>query len=268
MSEQSRFEIVEEAAGPPAADQADQAGQAEADEAADASVYNSVVDGDLIIDPGLGLELPSGAELPEDPIEMIALLFEELASVRAAEAEALDKWKRTAAEFDNYRRRAQRDQADLISRSSERVASRMLPVLDSLDAALASEAVGSAEAGIREGLSGTRDLLLSVLAGEGLAPIEAAGAAFDPALHEAAQIGEGEGAMVVESELRRGYTLADRVVRASLVVVGYQPAEAVEAPAETPEAAGEAEGPEAAEDDVDAVDAADAGEAAEETGSA
>ena len=166
------------------------------------------------------------------------LLLGELAAARVAVEEAEEKWKRTAAEFDNYRKRARRDQAELIARSSERVSSRMLPVLDSLDAALVSESVVSAEAGIREGMSGTRDLLLSVLAGEGLAPIEALGGVFDPALHEAAQIGEGEGTMVVTAELRRGYTLAGRVVRASLVVVGYQPAgesgeiEAAEAAAE------------------------------------
>ena len=165
-----------------------------------------------------------GVELPEDPRRAVEALLDELASARAAADEAEDKWKRTAAEFDNYRRRARRDQAELIARSSERVASRMLPVLDSLDAALVSESVASAEAGIREGMSGTRDLLLSVLAGEGLAQIEALGGVFDPALHEAAQIGEGEGTMVVTAELRRGYTLAGRVVRASLVVVGYQPA--------------------------------------------
>ena len=177
-------------------------------------------------------------ELPEDPAQAVELLLGERAAARVAVEEAEDKWKRTAAEFDNYRRRARRDQAELIARSSERVASRMLPVLDSLDAALVSESVASAEAGIREGVSGTRDLLLSVLAGEGLAPIEALGGVFDPALHEAAQIGEGEGTMVVTAELRRGYTLAGRVVRASLVVVGYQPAgesgeiEAAEAAAE------------------------------------
>ena len=98
---------------------------------------------------------------------------------------------------------ARRDRAELVSRSSERIAGRLLPVLDSLDSALLLdvEAGASSDAGIREGLSGTRDLLLSILAAEGLAPIEAVGSVFDPALHEAVQIGEGEGAMVVAAEL-------------------------------------------------------------------
>ena len=258
MSEQVRFDIDDGGPVPPA----DQAGPAEIEGPADDAAYRSTVDLDLVIADDLAVTLPSGAELPEDPILATALLFEELASAQKAAAEAEDRWKRTAAEFDNYRRRARRDQAELITRSSERVASRMLPVLDSLDAALASEAVGSAEAGIREGLSGTRDLLLSVLAGEGLAPIEALGAAFDPALHEAAQIGEGEGEMVVEAELRRGYTLAGKVVRASLVVVGYQPSEAPAEPGASEEPGEEAEG----EDGGAVAEAAGAG--AEDAGSA
>lgn len=165
-------------------------------------------------------------ELPEDPAQAVELLLGELAAARAAAGEAEDKWKRTAAEFDNYRKRAHRSQAELTARASERLAVGLLPVLDSLDAAVGAGAEApeetAVEAGMRQGLSGTRDLLLSVLAGEGLAPIEALGADFDPALHEAAQVGEGEGRMVVAAELRRGYTLKGRVVRAALVVVGYE----------------------------------------------
>ena len=167
-------------------------------------------------------------ELPEDPAQAVELLLGELAAARAAAGEADDKWKRTAAEFDNYRKRAHRGRAELTARASERLAVGLLPVLDSLDAAVGAGAEApdetAAEAGMRRGLSGTRDLLLSVLAGEGLAPIEALGADFDPALHEAAQVGEGEGRMVVTAELRRGYTLKGRVVRAALVAVGYEPA--------------------------------------------
>ncbi len=167
-------------------------------------------------------------ELPEDPAQAVELLLGELAAARAAAGEAEDKWKRTAAEFDNYRKRAHRGRAELTARASERLAVGLLPVLDSLDAAVGAGAEApdetAAEAGMRRGLSGTRDLLLSVLAGEGLAPIEALGADFDPALHEAAQVGEGEGRMVVTAELRRGYTLKGRVVRAALVAVGYEPA--------------------------------------------
>lgn len=162
-------------------------------------------------------------ELPEDPDEAIPLLIGELLATRAAAVEAVDKWKRSVAEFDNYRKRAQRDQAAIIARSSERVLASLLPVLDSLDAAIAMEATTSSDEAIRRGLTGTRDLLLSTLGREGLEPIEALGEVFDPNLHEAAQLGEGSGTMVVEAEWRRGYTLNGRVIRATLVAVGYEP---------------------------------------------
>lgn len=171
-------------------------------------------------------------ELPEDPDEAIALLIGELLATRAAAVEAVDKWKRSVAEFDNYRKRAQRDQAAVIARASERVLVNLLPVLDSLDAAAAMDAGASSEESIRQGLAGTRDQLLSTLAREGLEPIEALGEAFDPNLHEAAHMGEGSGTMVVEAEWRRGYTLNGRVIRATLVAVGYEAGEA-------PETAGE-----------------------------
>ena len=161
-------------------------------------------------------------ELPEDPDETIAVLIGELLAARATAAEAVDKWKRAAAEFDNYRKRSQRDQTAMITRSSERVLARLLPVLDSLDAAIAIQTESSSAESMRRGLTSTRDQLLSTLAREGMEPIEALGAVFDPNLHEAAQIGEGSGRMVVEAEWRRGYMLNGRVIRATLVAVGYE----------------------------------------------
>ena len=177
----------------------------------------------------------SGLDLPEDSDQAIAVLVSEFMAARAVAAEAVDKWKRAVAEFDNYRKRAQRDQTNLITRSSERVLLQLLPVLDSLDAAIAMEAVTSSDTGVRQGMFGTRDLLLATLAREGMAPIEALGAVFDPTLHEAAQMGEGSGTMVVAADLRRGYTLKGRVIRAALVVVGYEAAGAQAAAGEDQE---------------------------------
>ena len=172
-------------------------------------------------------EVPA-IELPDDPGEAIAFLIGELLATRAAAAEAVDKWKRSVAEFDNYRKRAQRDQAAVIARSSERVLVNLLPVLDSLDAAVAMDAGSSPEESIRQGLTSTRDQLLSTLSREGLEPIVALGEVFDPNLHEAAHMAEGSGTMVVEAEWRRGYTLNGRVIRATLVAVGYEAGEEAE----------------------------------------
>ena len=170
-----------------------------------------------IVDDGPATEL----ELPEDPAEAVSVLIMELMTARLAAHDASDKWKRTAAEFDNFRKRAMRDQEELIARSSERVVVQLLPVLDSLDAAVSIEAETETESKMLSGVAGTRELLLATLAREGLEPIETLGAVFDPALHEAAQVGEGVGTMVVEVEFRRGYLLKGKVLRASLVSVGY-----------------------------------------------
>ena len=173
-----------------------------------------------------------GIELPEDPDEALAFLINELLAAREAAGQAEDRWKRSVAEFDNYRKRTARVQQESIARASQRVMLQLLPVLDSLDAAVGMEgADGSSDGGLRQGMSSTRELLLSTLAREGLEPIEAHGAAFDPTLHEAAQMAEGTGTMVVTAELRRGYLLKGMVVRPSLVAVGYEPASPSEAEA-------------------------------------
>lgn len=172
-------------------------------------------------------------EIPDDPDEAVAFLMVELLAARAAAAEAVDRWKRSVAEFDNFRKRSQRDQATMVARSSERVLVRLLPVLDSLDAATAVETAASEES-LRQGLTGTRDLLLSILAKEGMEPIKALGQVFDPNLHEAAQLAEGSGTMVVNADWRRGYTLNGRVIRATLVAVGYEP-DGMESPEEANE---------------------------------
>lgn len=163
--------------------------------------------------------------LPDDPQEAIAVLQEALVGARSDAARYLDDYRRMAAEFDNFRKRSQRDQAKLVARASERVVMSLLPVLDSLDAAMAVEPDGEASEKLLEGMRGTRDQLLGVLAQEGLTPIESIGLPFDPALHEAIQIDEGSGTMVVTAELRRGYQFQDRVLRAALVSVGYEEAD-------------------------------------------
>ena len=160
-------------------------------------------------------------ELPEDPAEAVSMLITELMATRTAAADATDKWQRAAAEFENFRKRNQRDQDQLISRSSERVVMQLLPVLDSLDAAMSLDAETENESQMLSGMAGTRELLLGTLAREGVEPIDVTEAAFDPGIHEAVQIAEGDGKMVVEAEFRRGYTINGKVLRASLVSVGY-----------------------------------------------
>jgi len=163
-----------------------------------------------------------GLELPADPAAAEALLLRELAESRMEAGETLESLQRLAADFDNYRRRVERDYSENVERASQRVIESLLPSLDALDAALAFEPQTPSEEKILDGMRSTRTQLLETLAKDGLEPIPAVGEIFDPKVHEAvsgAQGGEGE--LIVNSDLRRGYTMHGRVIRPSLVTVDH-----------------------------------------------
>ncbi len=160
-----------------------------------------------------------GLELPDDPAEAQQLLLRELFEARQEASEYLDTLQRLAADFENYRRRVERDQAENVMRASQRIVEALLPTLDAFDAALAYESQSDAETKLLDGMRGTRSQLIDTLTREGLAPVDAnPGTPFDPAVHEAVA-GGGDGDLVVGSELRRGYRLRDRLVRPAMVTV-------------------------------------------------
>ena len=164
-----------------------------------------------------------GIDLPDDQADAVAALLDALATARGEAGEYLMTMQRVAADYENYRKRVERDHDENVNRASQRVVERLLPALDSFDAALAYEPQSPSEDKILEGMRGTHTQLMDILAAEGLAPIAAAGAAFDPAVHEAVAgpQGDGEGQLVVAQELRKGYQMRGRVVRPSLVVVEH-----------------------------------------------
>ena len=164
-----------------------------------------------------------GIELPEDPAVAQALLLRELAEARQEAGEYLETLQRIAADFDNFRKRVERDQAENVQRASQRLIEALLPTLDTLDAALAYEAQTDGEAKMLDGVRGTHSQLLETLAREGFEPIEAAGRPFDPSVHEAVAgpTEPGDGELMVASELRRGYVMRGRVIRPSLVMVEH-----------------------------------------------
>jgi molecular chaperone GrpE len=162
-----------------------------------------------------------GLTLPDDPHEAQMILMRELLETRLEAGELLANLHRVAAEFDNYRKRTERDQIDNIQRAGQRVIEALLPSLDGLDAALAIEAATETESRMLEGMRGTQSLILDALARDGFEPIVAVGAPFDPALHEAVSVIPGEGEQVVQEELRKGYVMRGRLIRPSLVIVGH-----------------------------------------------
>lgn len=164
-----------------------------------------------------------GLDLPDDPAEAQQVLMGALLASRQEAGEYFETMQRVAAEFDNFRKRAERDRIELVLRATQRLVTDVLPTLDSFDAALAYEPQTPAEEKILDGMRSTRAGLLDLLQAEGLEPISAAGAPFDPAVHEAVSgpTAEGNGHLVVATELRRGYVLAGRVLRAALVTVEH-----------------------------------------------
>jgi molecular chaperone GrpE len=142
----------------------------------------------------------------------------ELEALRAENEELIDTLQRVKAEFDNYRKRAAREQESLVARAGERIVKELLPVLDDLERAL--EAVEShEEAKLEEGVKLVHRQLEQLLEREGLAPVETDGK-FDPHVHEAllTQPSASEEGAVIEV-LQKGYRLGDRVLRPARVVV-------------------------------------------------
>ena len=137
------------------------------------------------------------------------------------EKEALqDRLLRTAAEFDNYRKRVERERRELSEYAGADILTDLLPIVDDLERALQAPAGGDAET-YRRGVELIHRQMLTLLQKRGVKPIEAVGTQFDPNFHEAvmqevsADHREGE----VMAELRRGYTLGDRLLRPSVVKV-------------------------------------------------
>jgi molecular chaperone GrpE len=143
-----------------------------------------------------------------------------VAEARAEADRYIDDLRRVAADFDNYRKRSHREQAALIERAAERTVKALLPVLDSLDSAAAIEARTATEEKLLAGVRGTLNQLLDILGKEGLEVIPSWDEDFDPQVHEAVlRSGEGSGPLVVTKELRRGYRLSGKTLRAALVEV-------------------------------------------------
>jgi len=178
--------------------------------------------GQLVEDEPVEVAPPATTELPEDPAEAVPVLVSALAQAQTDAADYLDAMQRLAAEFDNFRKRAARERDEIIERASQRLIEKLLPTLDSFDAALAYEPQSEGDERMLAGMADTHRLLMEALATDGFEPIEASDVPFDPAVHEAVTgpEGDGDGDLLV-SEMRRGYTLQGRVVRAALVAVRH-----------------------------------------------
>ena len=150
--------------------------------------------------------------------EEIEEQVDEVAALRKERDELVDTLQRVQAEFDNFRKRAARDQQNLVARAHERLVKELLPVLDDLERALEA-AEAHEEAKLEEGVALVTRSFADVLRREGLEEVPTDGK-FDPHVHEAllSQPSEAEEGSVIEV-LQKGYRLGDRVLRPARVVV-------------------------------------------------
>jgi molecular chaperone GrpE len=129
-----------------------------------------------------------------------------------------DRLLRTAAEFENYRKRMDRERRELADYTAGEVISELLPIIDNLERALQAAAEDDP---LRKGVELTHRQMLDLLRKRGVKPIEALGADFDPNFHQAViheestEHREGE----VMAELQRGYVVGDRLLRPAMVKV-------------------------------------------------
>ena len=170
----------------------------------------------------------AAAKQDEAAADPVARLEAEVAELQSQKAELQDRFLRKAAEFDNYRKRMEREKSESSAYAKGAVLLELLPIVDACERALGSFA--DAEEGeslnrYREGVELLYKQLRDALARSGVTPIDALGEPFDPNLHEALireETTEHPENSVMQV-LRRGYLFKDRLLRPAQVKVAVRP---------------------------------------------
>jgi molecular chaperone GrpE len=170
------------------------------------------------------VETPESVEV-EAPVtlsqEELENLQKELEETRAKANEYLDGWQRARAEFANYKKRVDRDQAQAYQVATGNVVRRFLEVLDDLERALQNRPEKGEGAVWAEGIELIYRKLVNMLENEGVKPMEIENDFFDPNLHEAVvseENSEYESGQII-GVVRQGYVMGDRVLRPAMVRV-------------------------------------------------
>ena len=159
-------------------------------------------------------------ETPPSPEEQLA---QELRQAQEARAELQDKYLRLSAEFDNYRKRTMREKAELILNGGEKAFTAILPVLDDLERALGSMGQATDVQAFGQGVELIYNKFLSILAQNGVKPIDTVDQPLDTDYHEAIAMipapTEAQRGRIIDC-VQRGYTINNKVLRHAKVVVG------------------------------------------------
>jgi molecular chaperone GrpE len=172
--------------------------------------------------PGDGGEQPPPQQAQATVEDLITDLEKKLESSEQAAAEATDRWKRTAADFENYKRRSKKELDEGQTRGREQVFRELLPVLDNLERALKH---ATAEDPLAAGVRMVEKQLVSALEKFGVTRFSAVGQPFDPSLHDAIQQVESPDLApgTVAQEFASGYMSSGRLLRPAMVAVAKPP---------------------------------------------
>jgi molecular chaperone GrpE len=165
------------------------------------------------------------------PVDPMTQLQADVNAAKSEIAEWQDRFLRKAAEFENYRKRTEKEKSDAMALAKSSVLVEFLPVLDACERALKSFSdLQETAAGLQQYQEGVQLLykqLLDTMSRVGVIPMEAEGKQFDPHMHEALSREENlelEENTVVR-ELRRGYLFKDKLLRPAQVIVAFNPIE-------------------------------------------
>jgi molecular chaperone GrpE len=163
----------------------------------------------------------TGQPLEEYSVEDVPVLLQELEETRAKADEYLDGWQRARAEFTNYKKRVEREQAQIYKTVTGNIIKQYLEITDDLERALSNKPQGSDGAEWANGVDLIYRKLLAILQNEGVERMDAQGQVFDPNLHEAITSEESDtykSGEIIEV-LQPGYMIGNRVLRPAMVRV-------------------------------------------------
>ncbi|HEY8240927.1 MAG TPA: nucleotide exchange factor GrpE, partial [Kiritimatiellia bacterium] len=157
-------------------------------------------------------------EEPQDPAQPAEPQAEEIDKLK-------DRLLRLQADFDNFRKRTQREKAEMYARANEDIVSELLTVIDHFERGLATSLEHKTEDAVHGGFRMVYEQLLGTLKKFGVTPVDAHEAMFDPHLHEAVSHVPSDEYVAdqIVTQLRRGYRLGDRLIRPVQVVVSSGP---------------------------------------------
>lgn len=166
-------------------------------------------------------EISSAEDIPtDDPRELARLLKEKTEEAGAH----YDRFLRLQADFENYKKRLEKEKAGYVKYANEELIIELLAVLDDLERARASAELDSTDERLLEGIKMIESKFKDVLDGAGVEEVQAVGEEFDPNYHEAVMTAPAEGSThnMVTRELQKGYILSGKVIRPAKVVVAVE----------------------------------------------